>query len=161
MGKRNLISLETSRKQYDEGYYAERLEIGLQFQDIVTNALYHRGIVVVGYSSRKFQIKCGENLLGAEIKRDGNFRETGNLYIETAEKAHPDNERYIPSGIIREDNSWLFVIGDEKTIWIFSTVWLRKLLKRYKEVTTPTSIGRLMPIPEANKYAIRKIQNLT
>ena len=55
----------------------------------------------------------------AEIKRDGKFRETGNLYIETAEKSHPDKYEFIPSGIMRQDNSWLFVIGDEKTIYIF------------------------------------------
>ena len=100
---------------YDNGYYSEKLEQGLQFQDAVTQLLYQRGIVVVGFASRKYQNEHGENMLGAEIKRDGNFRDTGNLYIEVAEKAHPSREHYTDSGIFRKDNSWLFCIGDEKT----------------------------------------------
>lgn len=142
---------------YDRGYYAEKLEQGLEFQDVITRELYMRGIVVVGYSSRRFQNDHGENMLGAEIKRDGNFRTSGNLYIETAEKAHPSRPRYTASGIMREDNSWLYVIGDEQTAWIFSTRYLRMLAPRYREVRTPTSIGRLMPVEQAEKYCLRRI----
>lgn len=149
--------LTKAREEYAAGYYADKLQIGLEFQDIVTRALYIRGIVVVGYSSRRFQNNEGENMLGAEIKRDGKFRETGNLYIEMSEKTHPDNMDYIPSGIYRNDNSWLFVIGDEKTIYIFSTKYLQLLVSRYKEVEKPTSRGFLMPLDEAEKYCIRKI----
>lgn len=149
-----------AREEYNNnGYYAKKLEIGLEFQDIVTKALYQRGIVVIGYASRKFQNSDGENMLGAEIKRDDNFRKTGNLYIETSEKSHPDKQEFIPSGIFREDNSWLFVIGDEKTIYIFSTKWLRKLIDKYPEKTnaTQTSKGRLLPIRHAEELCIRKI----
>lgn len=153
----NQQKLLDSRKAYANGYYAEKLEQGLQFQDVVTRALYQRGIVVIGYSSRRFQIEHGENMLGAEIKRDGKFRETGNLYIETAEKSHPDRVSYVESGIHRPDNSWLFVIGDEKTLWIFSTKYLKKLQSRYQSVQKPTSLGFLMPIAEAEKYCIRRI----
>lgn len=154
----NHPSLQADRKLYKNGYYQEKLEQGLQFQDVVTKALYQRGIVVVGYASRKYQNECGENMLGAEIKRDGKFRETGNLYIETAEKAHPDNENYVPSGIYRKDNSWLFVIGDENTIYIFSTKYLQMLEGRYEKKTKTTSMGFVMPIDEAEKYCIRKIE---
>lgn len=111
----------------------------------------------MGYASRRFQIAHGENMLGAEIKRDGKFRQTGNLYIETAEKAHPDNPRYVPAGIQREDNSWLYVIGDEQTLFIFSTKYLRLLAGRYRVVETPTSIGFLLPVAEAEKYCLRRI----
>lgn len=148
--------------RYDGGYYNEKLQQGLEFQDVVTRELYLRGIVVVGFASQKFQNAIGENMLGAEIKRDDNFRKTGNLYIETAEKAHPKNPNYVSSGIMRDDNSWLFVIGDEKTIYIFSTKYLRILSdhaaqRNWRRVTTPTSKGFLMPIADAEKYAIRKI----
>ncbi|MBK6585411.1 MAG: hypothetical protein IPG20_21555 [Gammaproteobacteria bacterium] len=152
-------SLTEARERYANGYYAEKLEQGLVFQDVVTRALYQRGIVVVGYASRKFQIKEGENLLGAEIKRDGGFRKTGNLYIEVAEKSHPNNPTFIPSGIFRQDNSWLFVIGDEQTIWMFSTKYLRLLhdKREWREVEKTTSIGRLMPLGDADRYCIRRI----
>ena len=153
--------LDQARAKYQNGYYADQLEVGLQFQDFVTGQLYQRGIVVVGYSSRRYQNERGENLLGAEIKRDDNFRKTGNVYLEVAEKAHPDRQQYTESGFMRADNSWLFVIGDEKTIWIFSTKYLRLLKDRYRKVQTPTSIGHLMPIDDADKYCIRKIETGT
>ena len=157
--------LETVRKEYDDGYYQNKLDQGLEFQDVVTSALYQRGIVVVAYSSRRFQIEKGENLLGAEIKRDGKFRETGNLYIETAEKSHPDIPFFTDSGIHRKDNSWLYVIGDEKTIFIFSTKYLCMLERKkkpdkkdwYPRVTKITSLGFLLPLTDADKYCIRKI----
>lgn len=147
-----------SQIAYKNGYYNTKLQEGLEFQDIVTRELYMRGIVVVGYSSQKYQNGEGENLLGAEIKRDGMFRKTGNLYIEVEEKSHPDKSNYTPSGIHRKDNSWLFVIGDEKTIYIFSTKYLRLLESRYFHVEKPTSRGFLMPLEEAEKYCIRKIE---
>lgn len=150
--------LETSRTEYNNGYYARKLQIGLEFQDTVTKALYQRGIVVVGFSSRRFQIEEGENMLGAEIKRDDKFRTTGQLYIETAEKSHPDNIEFIPSGIHRKDNSWLFVIGDEKTVYIFLTKYLQMLEPRYEKKAIPTSKGFVMPIAEAEKYCIRRIE---
>jgi hypothetical protein len=150
--------IEEARQRYSNGYYAEKLEQGLQFQDFCTQQLYHRGIVVVGYASRRYQNKEGENMLGAEIKRDDNFRKTGNVYLEVAEKAHPDRPSYTPSGIMREDNSWLFVIGDERCLWVFSTKYLRKLKDRYRKHVGATSIGHLMPVSEADKYCIRKIE---
>jgi hypothetical protein len=153
----NAQTLDKARADYAAGYYADKLQQGLEFQDVVTKALYQRGIVVVAFSSRKFQITEGENMLGAEIKRDGMFRKTGNLYIETAEKAHPDRREYTASGIRRKDNSWLYVIGDERTIFIFSTKYLQMLQPRYKTVEKPTSQGFLMPISEADKYSIRRI----
>lgn len=142
-------------------YYAEKLEEGLIFQDVVTRELYRRGIVIVGYSSRRFQNNEGENMLGAEIKRDGNFRSTGNLFIEYQEKTKPSNPAYVPSGILRTDNSWLYVIGDENTLYIFAKNWLQKICtaRNYKQVEsgTRTSWGYLMPILDAEKYCIRRI----
>lgn len=151
-------SQEESRKKYWNGYYQKKLQQGLEFQDVVTQALYQRGIVVVGYASRAFQNKCGENMLGAEIKNDERFRQTGNLYIEIAEKSHPDKPNYAPSGIMRTDNSWLYVIGDIKTVWIFSKKHLVMLKDRYTIIQTPTSIAHLMPMAAADKYSLLKIE---
>jgi len=150
--------LDKDIEAYSNGYYADKLEQGLVFQDVVTKELYRRGIVVVGYSSRRFQNDEGENLLGAEIKRDGEFRKTGNLYIEVAEKADPRNKVFVPSGIMRADNSWLYVIGDEETIYIFSIKYLRKLHERWRRVEKSTSVGYLCPIEDAEKYCLRKIE---
>lgn len=154
----NQESIEKAKQEYKNGYYNEKLEQGLIFQDVATRELYMRGIVVVGYASRKFQNNEGENMLGAEIKRDGKFRETGNLYVEVAEKSNPSKPNFTPSGIHREDNSWLFVIGDEKTVWIFATKYMRMLEDKFKHVEKPTSKGFLIPLDQADKYCIRKIE---
>ena len=144
-------------------YYNEKLQEGLEFQDIVTKALYSMGIIVVGYASRCFQAKYGENMLGAEIKRDGRFRDTGNIYIEIKEKAHPGNDEYVDSGIYREDNSWLYIIGDEKKAWIFSIKYLRWLHKSkpYQAMKIPTSCGFLMPLDEVEKYSLMSFTPVT
>ena len=154
-------SIECSREKYKNGYYKNKLEEGLEFQDFVTQRMYLNGWILVGYSSKRFQIKCGENIMGAEIKNDQNFRNTGNLYIETSEKAHPDNANFISSGVFREDNSVLFVIGDTKTFWIFSTKFLRQLAEcgRYRKVNTPTSKAFLLPITDADKYSVLRINH--
>jgi hypothetical protein len=151
--------LDEAREGYGNGYYAQKLEQGRQFQDHVTRLLYAQGVVLVGYGSRAFQLQHGENILGAEIKRDDKFRSTGNLYIETAEKAHPDRPSFTPSGIMRDDNQWLFVIGDERDLWIFGTKTLRLLVesKRWSSVETPTSRGYLMPLADAERYCIKRI----
>lgn len=152
-------AVAAARQAYGNGYYRDKLEEGLAFQDFVTEALYRQGIVLVGYASRRYQVARGENMAGAEIKRDGKFRETGNLYIEMAEKSHPDREGFTPSGIMRGDNSWLFIIGDERTLWIFSTKLLQALAGsgRYREVMQPTSQGFLLPVASADKYCALRI----
>ncbi|MHC4676978.1 MAG: hypothetical protein ACYTBZ_31225 [Planctomycetota bacterium] len=159
MGQPNLKDKDEATAAYDNGYYEDKLEEGLQFQDYITDVLYNEGMVVVTYVSRE-RSKGGENKLGIEIKRDGRFRETGNLYIEVAEKSHPRNDNYWPSGICREDNSWLYAIGDEKTIWIFSKNILRLLWasKRFKHAEIVTSKGFLLPLLEAGKYASKVIE---
>jgi len=166
--KQSKAIIEQARAKYEEKKqkndevkknYAEKLEQGLIFQDVVREALYQRGIIIIAYVSRRFQINKGENILGAEIKNDARFRETGKLYIEVAEKTHPDRPNYTKSGIERGDNSWLFIIGDEKTFWIFDVKHLRKLKDKYQQVTTPTSKGFLLtPLKDADEYCILKIE---
>lgn len=152
--------LEQARAEYAAGYYGDKLEEGLRFEDFVAGVLHRRGIILVSLHSRYSQYNIGENLLGAEIKRDSKYPETDNLYIEIAEKAHPDNKFYVPSGIYRNDNSWLYIIGDEACFWIFATRWLRRLHKtgRYVEPPPkPTACGFKLPLSDANKYCCRRI----
>jgi hypothetical protein len=151
-------SQDESREKYKNGYYQDKLQQGLKFQDVVTEILYRRGIIIVGYASREFQNKRGENMLGAEIKNDDKYKWTGRLFIEVAEKSHPDKPNYTPSGIMRRDNSWLFVIGDDKRFWVFTIKDIRRMLDTFIKVQTPTSIGHLMPLAEANKHAQLKFR---
>lgn len=161
MGQPSTEKIIASRAAYATGYYAKQLELGQQFQDHIACQLQKIGVILVNYQSKKFQLEQGESLFGAEIKRDGRWRDTGNLYIEIAEKAHPDRMNYIPSGTRRNDNSWLYIIGDEEKAWIFSITMLRLLEEwgRYEGRTTPTSIGWLLPVDAADKYAAKIIEN--
>ena len=144
-------------------YYQEKLEQGLQFQDHVTDVLYEQGMVVVTYVSKARGLKA-ENKLGVEIKRDAKFRETGNLFIEVAEKSHPSNPLFVSSGIYRKDNSWLYAIGDEQTLWIFSKKILVLLIEakppRYQRREIPTSRGYLLPLSDGDKYALKRIDTV-
>lgn len=137
-----------------------------EFQDFVSDALFEIGLPIGCYSSKKYQYKKGESRAGVEIKYDQRVAETGNLYIETAEKADPSRPAFSDSGIFRNDNSWLYVIGDYRTIWIFAKSMLRLLYEatkqegvprypRVDEATFGTSKGFLLPRIDADRYAAR------
>lgn len=136
-------------------YYADNLEDARRFQDFVADLLYEAGIPLVNYTSQQYQYNRGENRTGIEIKYDRRMHETGHVYIEVAEKAHPDNARFVPSGIHREDNTWLLAIGDYQTVYLFSIKYLKMIQPKFKEVATPTSRGFIMPRAEAEKYALK------
>lgn len=141
-------------------YYAEQKEHGEEFQDYVSDLLHETcGMVLGNYCSRRYQLERGENKAGVEIKLDKRWRETGNLYIETAEKSRPENPEYIPSGMDRGDNSWFYAIGDYSKLWLLPLVNLRILRAKnnFKTVETPTSRGFLLPCGIADEYAAKVI----
>ena len=138
-------------------YYKTQLAKGLEYQDFVMINLHKHGIVLQNIQSRKYQLKT-ENLLGMEIKFDDKMKETGNLYFETYEKSDPDNEKYVESGILREDECWLFAIGNYEEIFIFSKNRLKKIWRIFesgknilkaRRVQISTSIGMIIPVDEA------------
>jgi len=142
-------------------YYAIQLREAHEYQDFVSDELYKIGLPICNYTSQKYQYTVGENKLGIEIKHDKKFAETGNLWIEVEEKRHPDNPQYATSGIMRDDNTWLYVIGDYSTIYIFSKVLLGQLYRTGKYATiennTKTSRGFLFSAYDADWYAAKKI----
>lgn len=143
-------------------YYQNKLHEALEYQDFVAEELYKVGLPLFNYASKKYQYEHGENKLGIEIKHDQKFFLTGNLWIEVAEKSHPQNECYVASGIQRKDNSWLYVIGDYSIIFIFSKNLLKILMETGKyeirENNTRTSKGFLLSGTEGKKYAARIIE---
>lgn len=147
-------------------YYKGKLEDALQYQDFIADKLRKADpcIILGAYSSRRWQNEHGESASGVEIKYDMKMAETGNLYIEVAEKSSPDKENYTASGIMRDDNTWLYLIGDYTQAFVFSKHQLKMIYAnkaRYKENgirerQTPTSIGFTYPIKEAIKGACLK-----
>jgi hypothetical protein len=142
--------------------YREKLQAGLRFQDFVTRHLYGIGIVLVQFVAVANNLDC-ENMAGFEIKRDGRFRQTGNLYFETDEKTDPANPVFVPSGIRRRDSSWIWIIGDELTLWFFTKKQLLVIDKsperwKAKRVETATSKGFVLPLDQADRYCARKLE---
>ena len=140
-------------------YYKEKLDQGLMYQDFVVEKLYDHGLPIISYSSKKYQIMIGENKAGLEIKNDDKFRNTGNFYIEIAEKSNPQKPHYVMSGIYRNDNTWLYLIGDYQDIYIFGKKHLIQMHQTglYRKVEIPTSKGFLLPLSDAEKYAVKII----
>jgi len=153
-----------SREQFGsyEEYREYQLKDAKPYQDFICEELHRRGIVLQNMTSKQYQFKR-ENLLGLEIKLDKRMVETGRVYIETAEKAHEDNAAYVLSGIYRNDNSWLYGIGDYTIFYIFSKNTLKRLDQHnpkwlYRPAPTGTSKGFCIPIDRAEKLADRIIR---
>lgn len=144
-------------------YYAKKFNEGLKFQDFATKQLYLIGMPIVAYVSKENQLK-GENFAGIEIKQDDRLNETGNLYIETAEKTNVTNIEYIPSGIFRNDNTWLYCIGNYEALYLLSKQQLQFIYNSadnyfkhgIHKVETPTSRGILVPLEYAKRFLILK-----
>lgn len=143
-------------------YYREQLRIGQEYQDFVFEQLRKMDgmpIFLGAYSSKKYQFKKGESPSGLEIKFDGKFKDTGNLYIEVAEKSSPDMPEYTLSGVMRENNSILYLIGDYEQAFLLGTIRTRYLCNisnsHIRFVQTKTSQGYLFPldyIKDTNNY---------
>lgn len=114
---------------YPDSPVKDSLERGLSFQDFVCIQLMKRNIVLQNIGSRRFQIEVGENLQGFEIKLDSGCTKFGHLSIEVAEKSSRDRLWWTPSGIMRDDNSILYIQGNYDAFWVFAKNWLRRWME--------------------------------
>jgi hypothetical protein len=134
--------------------YARRLREGLEYQDFAVRKLYEAGIPLACFPSMKYQNAAGENAGGVEIKSDREMSKTGNVYFETAEKSDPANRAYVPSGICRNDNTWIYAIGDYSVLYLCAKNRLRRIFEgqrkppghRLVENGTNASVGMLLPV---------------
>jgi hypothetical protein len=95
-------------------------EDGLEFQDWAVDRLFEIGIMVQTYSSSKHQFQRGESRQGVEIKLDNWCTRSKRLSIEIAEKSRADMPAWTPSGICRDDNTWLYVQGNYEMLFVFA-----------------------------------------
>lgn len=150
--------------------HEDSFEIGLEFQDFVMIKLIElMGFNISYFQSKKYQFQYGESLQGIEIKYDARCtgdctyyknNPTGNVVIECFEKTHKDNPKWIPSGILRNDNTWLYVVGNHDQIWIFSKKRLKNLYdaNRYGCTQTLDTVkNMLMPISHADAHCEKKL----
>jgi hypothetical protein len=100
--------------------YNDKLGDGRLFQDFVMDILAHEyAIIIQNYGSMRYQFDIGENIQGWEIKLDRRITDTKRLSIEIAEKTRGTDRNWIPSGIYRPDNGWLYIQGNYDHLWVF------------------------------------------
>jgi hypothetical protein len=136
--------------------YQPNLEAAREFEDYVSDVLNDRlGLVVYVYRSRRYQSSKGESRCGLEIKFDRKFRDTGNLFIETAERWSEDVAMK-PAGIY--GSNWLYAIGDYTTFWVFGTAILRLHQEACEAKKTDTAEGFVLALDKADKWCLHKIE---
>lgn len=145
-------------------------QVGLEYQDfIIDRFLNELKLVVSLYGSTKYQYRYGENAQGIEIKYDARStgdctyyqnKPTGNVAIEVKEKTRASNNFFVNSGILRNDNTWLYIVGNYHQAWIFSKKHLVHVYneKKYEaKQTLPTIMTMLIPIEKADMLCIKKL----
>lgn len=122
----------------------------LKFQDFVVDLMLKEfGLAITNYSSEYYQYNFGENRQGIEIKLDKEMLHYGNVSIEVAEKTEAKNENWIESGILRNDNSWLYIQGNYDIVFIFGKEHLKRFYKEkyFDKVWQPKPTIKTFRIP--------------
>jgi hypothetical protein len=142
--------------------YLENLKEGKEFEEYCYRWLeFEKRTRIESCKDLQTQVQVGENWFGIEFKLDKNFRRTGNLYIEIKERSAV-HLRYTEAGIYRNDNTFLYAIGDKQTLYVFDKQRLRAYhewseshssISRHKQIENHmrTSIGWLLPIADVIK----------
>ena len=87
-----------------------------------------------------------------------------NIFIETGEKKQLRTE-YVPTGILRDDNSIFYLIGDYSSFFIFAKRDLLLLNQKnqsqhlFRMIELPTTKGFLLPIKVAYDVALKVVIN--
>lgn len=152
--------IRTETRLYPDAKHANSLDVGAQFLDFVMIQLRDYGLYLQPMTSRKNQYEIGESLNGWEVKLDNRFTDTGRLSIEIAEKTRADNPVWIPSGIYRSDNTYLYIQGNYEYFYLFPKKYLVFLheTKRYQvDERHPTVKKFYLPIAHADKYCMLKV----
>lgn len=146
----------------DDGYYNTKLQQGLQYQDFLIERLPQIGIILQPFSSKVYQFGKGESHSKIEVKFDDKFKRTRNLWVEAYEKSNPQNPNYVASGVLRDNNTFLWAQGDYETLFIFCKKELVNHLVKNGytliESSRKTSHGYLLPEPAADKICSIKIR---
>tara|TARA_Y100000310_G_C20689183_1_gene821078 strand:- start:3485 stop:3973 length:489 start_codon:yes stop_codon:yes gene_type:complete len=110
----------------DNEYYDNKRIEGEMYEGFVYTKLEDLlGVKIKSCDTQREQFDIGENYFGLEIKHDDASERTGNLFVEYQEKSKSTNNNWVHSGILRNDNSWLYLIGNTKALYIFSIKDLR------------------------------------
>lgn len=120
------IDWDKSRTKTD--YFIGKLQKGQEFETWVENEFKKYGVELGFYHDETGQFS-GENAYGIEIKHDMMLCKTGNVYIEYQERLK-SNKPWVNSGILKQDNSQYWLIGDMRQYVIIKKIDLINIYKR-------------------------------
>lgn len=135
--------------------YIKRLNIAHKFEIFVENKFKELDVNIGLFKTKEGQY-TGETEIGLEIKYDMQLEKTGNIYIEYQEKPSKDDDNFIPSGILKTDNTKYWLIGNMQEHYF---IYKADLLKLYykddvKKVETETSKGFLISRDKVKEMCI-------
>ena len=106
-------------------YFLQKLQSGHVFEVWVDEEFRRNGVELHLFMDKNGQW-TGENEFGLEIKHDMMLEKTGNLYIEYQERLK-QTQKWVDSGILKEDNTRYWIIGSPKEYYIFQKQTLLSL----------------------------------
>ena len=122
----------TYQNRYKTSPRKDSVQVGLEFQDYVLETLAKElGFVIQVFSSAEKQL-TGESIQAFEFKYDERCTDTKRISLECYEKSNANNKQWVPSGILREDNTIFYVQGNKHRFYLFFKQHLRSYLNRYK-----------------------------
>jgi len=105
---------------YPDAKHDKSLELGNLYEDIIGYLMFYLyGIKIHFYRTKEEQFTIGESEEGLEVKLDLWCMKSRRLSIETGEKTSLSQREFIPSGIMRQDNTKLYAQGDFTRCWVF------------------------------------------
>jgi len=151
-----------------EDYFIKSLEMSHKFEIFIECEFALQGVDIQLYHGKNEQYEEGECAAGIEIKNDALIKKTGNVYIEFNERRKNDGQ-WVNSGILKNDNSRYFLIGDYDAYYILKRETLMdcyidlnikdKADRKYPTIEKKcakrgTSKGFIIPINLVNKLTI-------
>ena len=151
-------------------YYIDKLTESHRFE-IYVDYMFKQNNFDIGIYYQKEDQYIGESNAGIEIKYDNESLKTHNLYIEYKERLHSEGS-WIDSGILKQDNTIYWAIGNYKEIFFIKKSVLIDIMNRkypgikVKDVCAKrkTSKGYIISISDAKSISesietvIRNIQ---
>jgi len=138
-------------------YYREQREKGEAYERYLVWQLRQEGIDVSRYETQADQYAHGDTTIGLEIKLDTKYCDTGNLFIEVAEKTRAEQLTWIASGIFATSTAPWYGVGDYRNFFIFDRDTLRGLVPtaRLIAIKRGTSRGFLLTEDRARQLMVR------
>ena len=102
-------------------------EASWEFMRFVQKVTKVAGFNVEFYESAEDQLTKGEGPSGLEVKFDRKSRETHRYYIEFAQCSRSLGWRWVPSGLFKEEPTWLWAVGTQELFYVIHRATLSEL----------------------------------